>query len=47
MNSEDNLQKLEHATLDERRNRDDMITPFNCVTGRRKLDKKDFIILNI
>lgn len=43
---EDRLQKLGLTTLEERRKRGDMIMLFNCITGRVKIDKDDFLILN-
>lgn len=45
MSYEDEIQKIEMTTLDERRKRCHVIMLFICITGRIKLDK-DGIILN-
>lgn len=45
MSYEDILQKMGLITIEERR-RGDMIMLCNCATGRVKLDKDNFIIMN-
>lgn len=40
------MQKIRLATLNERRERGDMIMLFNYDKGRVKFDKDDYIILN-